>query len=161
MVNDMAAKLDEWIIGSSQCRERILKAAKLIFAKSCFITSVRINDCILSGSGNIKYPSSKIQAVQIGIAFTAHSKYCFKCKNESWITVNSEVCSEEESFILVEVSTENIIDQKLQIGIKGLIHVKYDGEDINGSPIKLMFRYNNSPYVFYHSIFIYISYFIC
>ena len=139
-VNDMNVRLFDYISGSRQQIECILKASKLLFAKSIYIGNVHINNCCMTGSENLKYSSRNIQAVQIGVAFTAHSKYRVKQKNESWITVNSEVCSEEENVIYVEVSTENIIDQELQVGIEGLIHVKYEGEDINGSPLKLMFR---------------------
>ena len=140
MVGEMAVRFTGWIRGRREQREYILKASKLIFAKSICIENVHINNCCMTGSENLKYCSRNIQAVQIGVAFTAHSKCRVKQKNESWIMVNSEDCSEEENVIYVEVSTEHIIDQELQVGIEGLIHVKYEGVDINGSPLKLMFR---------------------
>ena len=125
---------------TSEYRRKIIYASKVLFAKSFSILSVTVNGKLFSKSKTLVVTSREIGSVVVKVKFSAN-RSCSVESTESGITLVSHDAEQGGKKIKLKTlfSGNFDADHSLLLGKQGIINVKYDDVDIDGSPIKIRF----------------------
>ena len=142
-VKDILETYVNWLSNpeTSAYRTKIINASRVLFAKSFSILSVTVNGKSFNKSDKMDVDSPQIENVEVNVKFSAN-RICSVESTDPWIKLVSDEAEEGGKKIKLETSFSGDFEanHSLSLGGKGIIYVKYDGVDIDGSPIKLRFK---------------------